>query len=355
MRIECPPLSKMAKAPNSVIGIDLGRYALKSVLLQRRGPDKFAVTHYATHALTGPVQNAEALGKELKALLSKMGGSAKSCGIGISSPEALIRIIEQPPTPPDILRDALRLNGMALLNQDCRAFVLDCDLIAANYPAPVAGEAQKKKYLVGGIPRTEVSRVAAACDMNGTRIGRLQLAPLCSFNAFEFAHPEIFNEHAFFLVDIGHSSSTVMVGSKRELVLVRSIDCGGRALMDALMSLSGESREGVLQALMNEDEVMVESARMALVVLTREIGNSIGFFEARSDETIDRIYVSGAAARSTTLLKVMSEEVRMPCEAWSALAKCEILLNSEKAALFTSEASDLNVACGAATEILQGK
>ena len=66
----------------------------------------------------------------------------------------------------------------------------------------------------------------------------LQLAPVCSFNAFEIAYPEIFNNEAFLLFDMGHLQSTVLVGSRGELVLVphrgrgksadRSADGGGR-------------------------------------------------------------------------------------------------------------------------------
>src|SRR5258708_3327628 len=107
----------MAKAPNSVIGIDLGRFSLKSVLIQRRGGDRYALTHYGCHIPAEPATDAESLAKQLKALLRDLGGSAKACVLSVSSPGAIIRIIEQPETPPHILRDALRLNGMTLLNQ----------------------------------------------------------------------------------------------------------------------------------------------------------------------------------------------------------------------------------------------
>ena len=34
--------------------------------------------------------------EQLKALVKQMGGSAKGCAVSVSSPEALVRIIEQP-------------------------------------------------------------------------------------------------------------------------------------------------------------------------------------------------------------------------------------------------------------------
>jgi Tfp pilus assembly PilM family ATPase len=147
----------------------------------------------------------------------------------------------------------------------------------------------------------------------------------------------------------------MMIGAKRELVLVRSIDFGGRILVETLMALSGETQEAVISALENEDELMVENARMALMLITREIGSSIGFFEGRREETIGKIYLSGGPAKSGTVLKVMSEELHMPCEAWNALENCENVLGGEKRNRLIAEAADLTVACGAAAELLTAK
>ncbi len=345
----------MAKAPNSVIGIDIGRFALKSVLLQRKSGNRIAVTHYGSHIPAEPATDAESLGKNLKALLRDMGGSAKNCVLSVSSPDALIRIIEQPETPTHLLRDALRLNGMMLLNQDVKSFVLDCDRIeSAHPPETEPGMTPRMRYLVGGLPRTEVQQLSAAAYAASLPLSALQLAPVCIFNAFEFAQPEIFNHEAFFLVDIGHVASTMMVGAKRELALVRSIDFGGKTLMEALGGLSGEGQEGVIEALEQEDEVMVEYTRVALNTLAREIGSSIGFFEARQELTIHKIFISGGPAKSKTFLKLMGEELGMPCEPWSAVESCENAIASSRREDFARESVDLNAACGAAAELLKG-
>jgi type IV pilus assembly protein PilM len=343
----------MAKAPNSVIGVDLGRYSLKSVLLQKKGPNRFVLTHYATHAYNETTDTVETLTRNLKALLKEMGGTAKACAIGVSSPKSIIRIIEQPETPVQILREALRLNGMALLNQDCKEFVLDCDRIPTNEQSTETGALGHKRYLVGGLPRVEVNLVGTAVEQSGNDVTALQIAPICAFNAFEFAYEDVFNNQAFFLVDIGHTSSTVMVGVKRELVLVRTIEFGGKALVEALTGLSGEGREAVLAALEQEDEVMVEYTRVAVNALIREIQNSIGFLEHRHEETISKVFVSGGPAKSQTLLKVMAEELRLPCESWSAVARCESALPPQRAAALAQDSLDLNVACGAAAELLK--
>ena len=322
-------------------------------MLQRKGGDRYHLTNYASRVASEPLETSEGLGRELKALLKEMGGSAKAVAVAVSSGDALIRIIEQPETPPTILRDALRLNGMALLNQDSKEFVLDCDLIPSSGSSLDPENGNRKKYLVGGLPRNQVSVLQEAFQSHLPQVDVLQLAPICSLNAFEFAFPEVFNTQAFFLVEIGHVHSTVMVGVKRELVLIRTIDFGGKALLDALTSLSGEQRELVFQALEEEDEVMVEYTRVALNALIREIQSSIGFLEHRHEETVAKVYVSGGMAKSKTLLKVLGEELQIPCESWSAAAKCEPAVAASRASGLAQIELDLNVACGAATELLK--
>ena len=348
----------MAKSLTSAIGVDLGRYSLKSVLLQKKGGNRFVLTNFASLPCDGTVERTPAaLGAQLKALVKQMGGTAKGCAVAVSSPEALVRIIEQPDTPPEILRDALRLNGMALLNQDCKNFVLDCDLIESAAPAQgtaaPTGAVAQKRYLVAGLPRTEMTQLGEVFEEGGlTNVSAVQLAPVTLFNAFEFAHKDVFDNNAFFLLDFGHTTSTMMIGARRELGLIRSVEFGGKSLVDTLCNLSGESADTVLSALAADDEVMVEYARMALMSLTREIGSSIGFFEGRHEETIRQIWVSGGLARNATLLRMLGEELHMPCQSWVAAERCEINVSSGKRAQLDAEMLDFSVACGAAAQLL---
>ncbi len=343
----------MAKVPNSVIGLDIGRHSLKSVLLHRRGKDRLAITHYGLHVPAEAPETAEALGRELKILFRDMGGAAKGCAVSLSSPEALIRIIEQPETPPAMLRDALRLNGMSLLNQDVKRFVLDCDLIpASSDPAPEPGAARRFKYLVGGAPRAEVEMASQAVAGSSIAIHGMQLAPVAALNAFQLAQPEVFANESFFVVDIGHATSTMMAGIRGELVLVRSIDFGGKGLLEALCGLTGDSREAVISALDQEDEVMVEYTRVSMNSFTREIASSIGFIEHHHDGSVSRIFVSGGPAKSRVFLKLMGEELGFPCESWAAADKCEMEIGPDRMADYERESLDLNVACGAALQAL---
>lgn len=344
--------SQMSKTLKSVVGVDVGRYSLKSVLLQKKGDSRFVVSNFASHVFDESVERTpDEIVKQIKSLVKQMGGGSKACAVAITTPDAFLRIIEQPETPTEILRDALRLNGMALLNQDCRDFVLDCDLIPTT-GAAAAIHGGQKRYLVAGLPRVYVSGMSEALENGKFKdVASLQLPSVSVFNAFEFAQPDVFNNQAFFLLDLGHTSSTMMIGVKGELVLIRNIDFGGKTLLETLCSLSGESTSVVFKALEQEDEIIVENARMALMAFTREIGSSIGFVEGRREETIGQIWVSGGLAKNKTVLRVLGEELRMPCLAWNALDRCEVNVPASKRSRLTEDVFDYSVACGAAVQL----
>ena len=351
----------MAKRGNSVIGIDLGKHVFKGVLLQRKGDSRYVLTSYASREVPENMTTADDLAQQLKLLLKDIGSSAKGCALAVSDPSSLLRIIEQPDTPVDLLRNALRLNGLAVLNQECKDFVLDCAQVSANGNGKHAsGEAAaptnvvvRKKYLVGGMLRPTVKQIAEA--MSKTRISAdiLQLAPVCSFNAFELAYPEIYANDTFLLLDMGHLQSTVLIGSKKELVLVRSVDYGGKSLTQALTA-DGALDANAAQLMMNEgDAGMAEICRASLTRLATEVRNSIGFFEGQHEETIHRIFVSGGLARTETILQTLSDELGLPCEIWDPLETCEVALPAAKRQALPNEFVSLNVACGAAFEYLR--
>lgn len=358
----------MARRGDSVIGLDLGKRVFKGVTLKRRGDARFVLTSFASRELAAEIQTPEQLAQEIKTLVKELGGAGgKGCAIALSDPDALLRIVEQPTTPVDLLRQALRLNGMAVLNQDCKPYVVDVTPVMANGAtdgttsaaatdegaiAVQSNVVTKTKYLVGGILREQVKTVSQAMSKLKISPDILQLAPVCSFNAFEFAYPEIFANEAFLLLDMGHAQSTVLIGNKGELVLVRSIAYGGKDLAQALMAEGALEQHAAWTMVMEGDPGMAEICRTSLVRLATEVRNSIGFFEGQSEESIHRIFVSGGLARVEAVLQSLSDELGLPCEIWDPMETCEVALPAAKRTALPHEFVSLNVACGAAIEYL---
>jgi len=356
----------MGKRADSVIGLDLGRRFFKGVALRQKNDSRLVLTNFACQQVPEEFASADALAQHLKPLVRELGG-AKSCAVALSDPAALLRIVEQPDTPVDLLRNALRWNGLAVLNQDCKDFVLDVAPVSANpghngragagessgNVAVQSGVVTKTRYLVGGMLRQSVKSVSEALAKIRVPVQALQLAPVCSFNAFEVAYPEIFTHEAFLLLDLGHLQSTMLIGSKGELVLVRSIGYGGKALGQALTAEEALDKEAAWLLIQQGDPGMVDICRASLARLALEVRNSIGFFEGQREESIFRIFVSGGLARIETILQTLSDELGLPCEIWDPLETCEVALPAAKREALPHEFVSLNAACGAAFEYLR--
>ena len=358
----------MGKRGDSVVGIDLGKHAFKAVTLRRKSDFRLVLTNFAFREVPETFASAQALAEELKPLLRDLGNGAKDCALAISDPSALLRIIEQPETPIDLLRSALRLSGLTVLNQECKDFVLDVTPVSAKashaLDTAVSGGGSgtaavqsqvvaMTKYLVGGMQRETIQKISEAVGQTRLSLQIVQLAPVCSFNAFEIAYPEIFNNEAFLLFDIGHLQSTVLVGSRGELVLARSIEYGGNALTEALTAEGSIEKEAVWKMIEQGDETIIEIFRNSLARLARELRNSIGFFEGQREESINRIFVSGGLARVEIVLQTLSDDLGLACEVWDPFETCEVALPTGKRQTLPDQFVSLNVACGAAYEYLR--
>src|SRR5438477_496590 len=93
----------MARRGDSVIGIDLGKHVFKGVSLQRKSDSRLVLTSFASRNVPEEFETSDALASHLKLLLRDLGGNPKSCALAVSDPASLLRIIEQPETPLNLL------------------------------------------------------------------------------------------------------------------------------------------------------------------------------------------------------------------------------------------------------------
>ncbi len=68
----------------------------------------------------------------------------------------------------------------------------------------------------------------------------------------------------FLLLDMGHAKSTVLIGSKGELVLVRGVDYGGQALGQALTADGAIEAEAAWSMMQEGDAGMADICRASL-------------------------------------------------------------------------------------------
>ncbi len=388
------PNDRMPKTLPSAIGFDLGDHTLKAVLIHRKGASRYALAGFSVQELNGAGKSADALVGVLRTAMRELGGNSKYCSVATTPRHSILRIIDQPETPPDLLRQAIALNSMTLLNQDCKEFVIDCDTLDPRPVEPaktaktaktaksaksakIAGdktsgkeaeeereekeEKEEKKaaaprkavrYLVGGMPRERVKVLMEAFGKLRCQLMNLQLAPISNLNAFGMANPEAFSAPAFMLVDVGHEESSVLLGIEGNLKLVRTIDYGGRIFLDAVTTGGAIESHAAITLLQQGDTGMAEASRNTVSQLAREIQSSIAFFEGQYEQSIRGIFLSGAICRAELPLQMLSDELDLPCQLWDPFSQVEINLPTKRKAELSNAYVQLGGAFGAALEIL---
>ncbi len=343
----------MPKPVSSAVGVDIGRHTLKAVSVTRRGQHQVAITNYSTRVATDVFASPEQLQQHVRLLLREVNAGSLPCGVVVSGQDSMTRIIEQPPTPPKLLREGLRLNSQLLLNQDCQHFVLDCDYAKLNDAveagAPTqAPNLQPRHYVVAGLPRPRVEQISEAFKKIKNPPVVLQVTPIALLNAFDYAYADVSSGEAFVLLDLGHSESTVIIGCRREMVLVRTIDFGGESIINALAGSGAVDRETAITMLKEGDAGIIELLANEISILAREVAASIGFFEGQREETVRRVFVCGGPARADALLQVLSDSLDMTCELWDPFARCVVDLPKTKSATLLEDLINLPPAFGAA-------
>jgi len=157
-----------------VSAIDLGQHMLKGVALRERAiHDSF--DNLASRPVPKSSPRPTISPAILKQLFTSSAGARKRVLSLFSDPSAILRIMSSRYTG-ELLRTALRLNGLAVLNQECRDSSSTClrsppkemtnrqmkRVGRGRQVAVQSGVVTKTKYLVGGMLRSQVKQIAAA-------------------------------------------------------------------------------------------------------------------------------------------------------------------------------------------------
>jgi len=352
-----PFFNRADKRPDQLVSIDLGGRTTKAVQLQRRG-SHYVLSRYVL--LEAPLYeknlSSDLLGEHLKNVCQTLETKARCMTIALDVNESMLRHADIPLMPVGDMRQALKANTKAYLQQELPGHVFDCFITTSNGSVkartpdkPKASlSVPRQRVLVAGAKNQLVEEVHAAVKSTGLRADSIVPGMLGPVNAFEMAMPEIFAKEAVALVDIGFRSTSICLLQEGELILSRVVGIGGdritTGLADALGISYGEA-ESIKLGIASE----VQSQMEALIFpLGRELRASMDCFEHQQDRPITHVFVSGASAKSDLILQTLRAELMLECKTWNPLSFLQLALPPEQVAEVDDVASQLTVAVGTA-------
>jgi type IV pilus assembly protein PilM len=279
-----------------------------------------------------------------------------SLAIGVN--DAVVRHAELPLIPVGDLRQILKNNSKAYLQQDLPNHTFDCYFLASRQTAKASDRAKsapatpKQKVLVAGAKRQLVEDIQTAVKDAGLVADSIVPGLIGPVNAFELAMPEVFTKEVVALVDIGFKNSTICLLQEGELILSRVVGIGGDKLTEGLaesLGISYAEAEGIKVGMPQEVQPNLEPL---VTPLGRELRALIDFFEHQQDRPVGQIFVSGGSARSDLILQILQTELMAECKRWNPASCLQLALPPEQQAEIEHIAPQLSVAVGIAAAML---
>jgi type IV pilus assembly protein PilM len=349
-------VSGIRKKRDQMLGIDLGGRVTKAVCLQRRSDgvyfNRFAI-------MDAPIFeksiSSELLGEHLKAISRAFDNKCKLVTLTLGVNDAIMRHVEMPSMPIGDMRQVLKNNPRAYLQQDMTGYVFDC-LADPKGQKAKSGESDKgqskQKVLVAGATQQLVDNFVQGAKNASLVVNHIIPAAVGPINAFESAQPEVFSKEVVALVDFGFKSSSISVLHEGDLALNRIVSIGGDRLTNGLseaMNISYAEAEGIKIGMAGEVQGVLESL---LTPLARELRASIDFFEHQQDRQVSQVYLSGGSSKSEFIVETMRRELMVECKTWNPTTHLKPALSPEQSAEIEQVAPQLAVAIGAALTAL---
>jgi type IV pilus assembly protein PilM len=272
--------------------------------------------------------------------------------IAIDVNDMVVRTVDMPSMPVNEIRQVLRVNGKAFLQQELPNHVFDCCVFpASNEKSTEKTKAEggsKTKVLVAGAKRALLDDIQTAIKNAGFVPDFVIPSIIGPVNAFENAMPEAFPNEVVALVDIGFKSSTISLLQNGRLILTRIVNMGGEKLTSGLaemMNITYAEAEGIKIGMPGEVQPQLE---VLVSPIGRELRASIDFFEHQQDRAVSAVYISGGTAQSALIVQAIQTELALECKTWNPTKQMQIDVPTNQADELEHVGPQLTVAIGTA-------
>lgn len=313
-------------------GLDLGRFSVKLLALRPGvGGPRFSAAEVVLPSDSGTdgERPAESLAHAIGECFSRAGVSPRACrgiSMGVAGSDVIVKHLSLPLIDESEVAPALRFEARKHLPFDPQSMVLDFQVLG-RYPSE-----RKLEILLAAVSQEHMERVMAPMRLLGIEPDIVDAAPLALANALMADHEMEPGAHV--LVDMGESSSHLVLFQRGQPFFTRRLDFGGRHLTQAIAEGTRvppeEAEEWKLAAGADEPGIRVDwdSAEMRAVLealrndLADELRRSFAFY--RTQGTLPeplRMWVSGGSARLPGLAARLGDLLGIPVALFDPFAR----------------------------------
>jgi len=334
--------TKLSKHTESHVGIDIGSYAIKTVVLSREKDNlRIKSLEYEKVEDSG---SKDGLIRAIKKTIERANIFDRKVNIAVTGPSVIIRFIELPHMSEDELKTAIPFEAEKYIPFNIEEVIIDHQLLS-----PRLGEENKMLVLLVAAKKDLINERLSLLGEVGLSVGVLDVTSCANFNAFLMGR-ERKKDQIVALVDIGAKATDISVIDENIFYFTRGVQLGGsditKVLSDAL-SVDLNSAENIK---LNPADKMSEVSKIIDPVLNNiidEIRLSFSYYENQSGKSIEKVYLTGGSSVVINFCNMLKENLGIEVLSWDPTEDMEFDPSID-ARLITSIKNQLGVAIGLA-------
>jgi type IV pilus assembly protein PilM len=314
----------------SVVGLDVGSFALKLVELSEAKSGEFSLQCLGIEPLSpeaivdGSIMDSSLVVEAIEKLNQETRVKNPSFATSLSGHSVIIKKIELPTMPPEELAESIQWEAEQYIPFDINDVRLDYVLLSEDHSA-----ADQMEVLLVAVKRDKVNDYVSVIGQAGRTPALVDVDVFAIQNAYELNY-DVDPSKIVALVNMGASVSNINVLANGQTVFWRDITFGGNQFTEALQrefNLSFENAE----ALKRGREVEGYGASDARSVLNTvgaemagEIEKTFDFFSTTSSQgAVDDVMLSGGCSLTPGLTDVLAERLKTGLELMNPLRRVQ--------------------------------
>jgi type IV pilus assembly protein PilM len=339
----------MFKRSQTVIGLDVGSYAVKAVALQPHG-DRLTLQGFA-QARIGSQEPVEVIRK----VLEQLGARSRRLVSSVSGRSVIVRQVETPRLNANELKAHIAYEADKYIPFGSEEVIIDCQPL----PERADETATKMQVLLVAVRRGFVEDHIVQLRNAGISPEIIDVDVFALANAYELLGPGQPNEPeaktATALIDVGASKSNIAIVQGARLLFTREVYLAGNEITDAIVRTFNEPAENVerIKSAPGEAlEALIDAAMPAFEDLANEIRLSFDYVEGQFDAQVNQVVLTGGSSQLPGIAEILGNILGRPVHVLDPLAGLDLVPSRYDVHGLDANGPALTIALGLAAHVL---
>jgi len=307
-----------AEKTKTKIGLDIGSHSIKMVKLSI---DKNIYRLAGIGSIKPQSSSEQGIVDSIRELTKQLKVTTKDVTISVSGAQVIVRFITIPKMKEADIRGALHFEAEKYIPFNINDVIIEYQVLKTSEQGrklDLVLACAKKDYIMKHIAFAEKADLSVeAVDVDGFALS----------NAFFKNSKEQNRAGAVALVNIGATTTNIVIMDGEILSFARDIQFGGRALDDEIAKNLGVDHahaEALKLDPKERKEEVGECTKNAFLTLFSELRLSIGYFDNQFGKPVSDIYLSGGVSGVEGIEQIFEENLGIKAATWDPVSFLEI-------------------------------